>query len=209
MYLQDSIGDADTENRFVNPMVEGEGRMNWKSNIERCVLPYVKQTASGNLYRELKPGACDDLEEWDVVGAGREGTYVYPWLTHVDVQQKLSQYCKAVILQLKIKNKMTSKKIKYLCINLTKEMKDLYAELLLFSHPVDPMDCSMPGLPVPHHLLAFAQVHVHWISDTIQPSHPLMPSSPSALSLPLCQDLFQWVGCSHQVTKILELQFQH
>ena len=47
----------------------------------------------------------------------------------------------------------------------------------------DPMDCSMPGLPVPHRLLKFAQVHVHGISDAIQPSHPLMPSSPSALNL--------------------------
>ena len=45
------------------------------------------------------------------------------------------------------------------------------------------MDCSMPGLPVPHHLLEFAQVHVHSISDAIQPSHPLMPSSPLALNL--------------------------
>ena len=47
----------------------------------------------------------------------------------------------------------------------------------------DSMDCSTPGLPVPHHLPKFAQVHVHCISDAIQPSHPLMPSSPSSLSL--------------------------
>ena len=33
------------------------------------------------------------------------------------------------------------------------------------------------GFPVPHHLPEFAQVHVHSISDAIQPSHPLMPSS--------------------------------
>ena len=45
------------------------------------------------------------------------------------------------------------------------------------------MYCSTPGLPVPHHLLKFAQAHVHSIADIIQPSHPLMPSSPSALSL--------------------------
>ena len=45
------------------------------------------------------------------------------------------------------------------------------------------MDCSMPGLPVHHHLLEFAQIHVHWISDAIQPSHPLLPSSPPALNL--------------------------
>ena len=47
----------------------------------------------------------------------------------------------------------------------------------------DPMDCSMPSLPVSHHHQKFAQVHVHCISDAVQPSHPLMPSSPSALNL--------------------------
>ena len=40
----------------------------------------------------------------------------------------------------------------------------------------NPVDCSMPGFPVPHHFLEFAQVHVHWISDAIQPSCPLLPS---------------------------------
>ena len=42
----------------------------------------------------------------------------------------------------------------------------------------NPMDCSMPGFVVPHHLPEFAQVHVHCISDAIQPPHPLSPSSP-------------------------------
>ena len=46
----------------------------------------------------------------------------------------------------------------------------------------DPMDCSTPDLPVPHHLQEFAQVHVHCVGDATQPSHPLMPSSPSALN---------------------------
>ena len=36
----------------------------------------------------------------------------------------------------------------------------------------DPMDCSMPGFPVPHHLPEFTKVHVHWIGNAIQPSHP-------------------------------------
>ena len=39
----------------------------------------------------------------------------------------------------------------------------------------DPMDCSMPDLPVPHQLPEFTQTHVHWVSDNIQPSHPLSP----------------------------------
>ena len=73
----------------------------------------------------------------------------------------------------------------------------------------DPMDCSMSGLPVPHHLPESAQVHTHCISDAIQPGHPLIPSSLSALNLSQYQGLFQWVVCSHQMTKLLELQLQH
>ena len=45
--------------------------------------------------------------------------------------------------------------------------------------------------------------------DAIQPSHPLMPSFPSAPNLSQHQRLFQWVSCFHQMTKILELQLQH
>ena len=41
----------------------------------------------------------------------------------------------------------------------------------------DPRDCSTPGFSVPHHLLEFTQVHVRWIGDAIQPSHPLLSSS--------------------------------
>ena len=71
----------------------------------------------------------------------------------------------------------------------------------------DLMGCSTPGIPVPYCLLEFAQVYIHCISDAIQPSHSLMPSSPSALNL--SKELFQWVICLHQMTKILELQLQH
>ena len=48
----------------------------------------------------------------------------------------------------------------------------------------DPMDCSTPGFPVPHHLPEFAQTQVHWVSDAIQPSCPLLPLSPLALNSP-------------------------
>ena len=40
----------------------------------------------------------------------------------------------------------------------------------------DPMGCSTPGFPLLHHLPEFAQTHVHWVDDAIQPSHPLLPS---------------------------------
>ena len=72
----------------------------------------------------------------------------------------------------------------------------------------NPMDCSMPGLPV-HQLPELAQTHVHRVDDAIQPSHPLLSPSPPAFNLSQHQGLFQWVSSSHQVTKALELQLQH
>ena len=73
----------------------------------------------------------------------------------------------------------------------------------------NPMDCSTPGFLVLHYLPEFAQIHVHWVGDAIQPSHPLSPLSLPAFNLSQHQGLFQWVGCSHQVAKVLELQLQH
>ena len=69
------------------------------------------------------------------------------------------------------------------------------------------MDCSTPGFPVHHQLLELAQTHVHWVSDAIQPSHPLSSPSPPALNLSQHQGLFQWVSSSHQVMKVSELPF--
>ena len=37
----------------------------------------------------------------------------------------------------------------------------------------DPMNCSMPDLPVHCQLLEFTRTHIHWVGDAIQPSHPL------------------------------------
>ena len=70
----------------------------------------------------------------------------------------------------------------------------------------DPVDCSMPGFPVCHQLPELAQTHVHWVSDTTQPSHPLLFPSPPVFNLSQHQGLFQWVSYSHQVVKVLELQ---
>ena len=73
----------------------------------------------------------------------------------------------------------------------------------------DPMDCSTPVFLVHHQLPEFTQIHVHWVGDAIQSSHPL--SSPSLLALNLFQHqgLFKWVSSSHQVAKVLEFQLQH
>ena len=47
----------------------------------------------------------------------------------------------------------------------------------------DPMDCSTPSVPLLHQHLELAQTHVHWVGDTIQPSHPLSSPSPPTFNL--------------------------
>ena len=66
---------------------------------------------------------------------------------------------------------------------------------------VTPMDCSTPGLLVHYQLPEFTQTHAHWVSDAIQPSHPLWSPSPPAFNLSQHQGLFKWVSSSHQVAK--------
>ena len=87
----------------------------------------------------------------------------------------------------------------YICCSVTKSYLTL----------CEPMNCSTPGFPVFHCLPEFAETHVHWVSDAIQPSHPLLPPSPLTLNHSQHQDFFQWVGSFHQVAKVLELQLQH
>ena len=55
----------------------------------------------------------------------------------------------------------------------------------------DPTDCSTPALPVYHQHSEFGQTHVHWVTDAIQPSHPLSSPSPPALNLSQHQGLFK------------------
>ena len=82
----------------------------------------------------------------------------------------------------------------------------IVVQLLSHVRLCNPMGCSMP---VFHYILEFAQTHVRWVSDAFQPSHPLSPPSPPTLNLSLHQDLFQWVGSSYQVAKVLKLHLHH
>ena len=74
----------------------------------------------------------------------------------------------------------------------------------------DPLNRSMPGIPVHHKLPEFTQTHAHRVSDAIQPSDPLLSHSPPAPNPSQHQGLFQWVNnFSHEVAKALEFQLQH
>ena len=75
---------------------------------------------------------------------------------------------------------MSAFSIKRFCCSVTKSCPTLW----------DPMDCSTPGFPVLHYLPKFAQTHVHWISDGIQPSHPLSSPFPPAFNLSQRQSIF-------------------
>ena len=71
----------------------------------------------------------------------------------------------------------------------------------------DPMNCSMPGFPVHHHLPELFQNHVHCICNAIQPSHPLLSPSSPAFNLSQHQSLFQCVSSLHQVAKFWSFSF--
>ena len=70
------------------------------------------------------------------------------------------------------------------------------------------MDCSTPGFLVLHYLLEFAQIYVRWVSDAIQPSHPLLPPSPFAFNLSERERVFPNKFSSfHQVPKCWSFSF--
>ena len=72
----------------------------------------------------------------------------------------------------------------------------------------DSVDSSTPASSVLHYLSGFAQIHVRWVTDAIPTSYPLSPPSLFAFNISKHQGLFQSVGFSHQVAKVLEFQLQ-
>ena len=95
---------------------EGEGGTNWEIRIDIYTLPCVKQIASGNLlYSTGSSSWCSVVTYMGGMGVGvegrskREGIYVYIQLIPFIVEQKLTEHCKAIILQLKKKRHMGGK----------------------------------------------------------------------------------------------------
>ena len=72
----------------------------------------------------------------------------------------------------------------------------------------DPMNCSTPGFPVHHQLPEFTQIHVHWVGDAIQSSHPLSSPFPPAFNLSQHQS-FQMSQFSASGGQSVEFQLQH
>ena len=107
-YVQGSKGDADIGNRLADTGGEGEVGTNWESSMETYTLPYLKLDSGKLLYDSESSNwvLCDNVEGWDGVGGGvggsrrREHTYTYGQFMLI-LWQKPTQYCKAIILQLK------------------------------------------------------------------------------------------------------------
>ena len=110
--------------------------------------------------------------------------------------EKWAQKCQMIFYNHKAAAKEISSTVSRQYRAPRKKTRHGFLDMLLFSHSVVSYSLQSPGLqhpglPLPHYLVEFAQVHVHCISDAIQPSHPLAPSSPSAVNLSLHQGLFQ------------------
>ena len=74
------------------------------------------------------------------------------------------------------------------------------------SDPLQPHGLQHARPPCPPSTPESTQTHVHWVSNAIQPSHPLSSPSPHAINLSQHQSLFKWVNSSHEVAKVLEFQ---
>ena len=90
-------------------------------------------------------------------------------------------------------------------------MRNSSVSSVQFSHSVlsdslQPHGLQHPGLSVHHQLLELTQTHIHWVSDAMQPSHPLLSPSLS-FNLSQHQGLFKWVSSSNQVAKYWSFSF--
>ena len=97
----------------------------------------------------------------------------------------------------------------HLCTNNIPISVSVSSVTQLFSTLCNPRDCSTPSFPVHHQLPGLTETHVHWVSDAIQPSHPLPPPSPPTFNLSQYQGLLHWASSSHQVAKVSEFRLQH
>ena len=99
----------------------------------------------------------------------------------------------------------------YLLQNLHMPAFLLFAVVKSLSHVrlCCPMDYSTPGFSVLHSIPEFAQTHVHWVSDAIQPFHSLLPPFSSCPQSFPASGSFLQIGSLPQMAKVLELQLQH
>ena len=127
--MWDSKRDADIKNSLLDSVGEGEGGMIWQNSIVNMYITIHETDCQSRFNawgRVLRAGVLGRPRgmgwggRWE--GGSGWGTHVHPWLIHVNVWQKLLQYCKAISLQLK-KKKMWVKGERSTASNATKRIK--------------------------------------------------------------------------------------
>jgi len=145
----------------------------------------------------MMPKSLANQTQWNLVPLTEmwkaEKTYFAGKWCRFGLEQKKS------VIQIMLYSRITKNNIPDCCYN------SVAKPCLTLCNPVD---YSIPGFPMLNFLPEFAQIHVHWVNDAIQSSHPLSSLSPPALSLFQHQGLFQWVSSFYQVDKVLKLQYQ-
>ena len=116
-----------------------------------------------------------------VAGSGYPRCYSGWCTTEVSLESSLIVECVSCYLDLAFELVSDHSKSLDCCCSVSKLCPTLY----------DTMDYSPPRSPVLHYLLVFTEIHVYWVSDSIKPSHPLLPPSPIAFGLSQHQGLFQ------------------
>ena len=134
------------------------------------------------------PGTAHYKREWN----GAQGRQTSCTIAKVYISREEWMTSQTVILVFKKINRATDKKVIQRLYFRGKGIGMGCCWSVTQSCPTlcNPMDCSTPGLPVHYQLPEFAQTHVHWVGDAIQPSHPLLPSSPFAFNISQHRDLF-------------------
>ena len=160
-----------------------------------------------NLYTEhiVRNGRLDELQAGTKID--KRNTNNFRYVDDTTLMTESEEELKSLLMRVKEESERVGLKLNI------KTMKIMASSPIQFSSVAqscptlcDPMNRSMPSLPVHHQLPEFTQTHIHQVSDAIQPSHPLSSPSPPAPSPSQHQSLFQWVNSLHEVAKVLEFQ---
>ena len=160
-----------------------------------------------NLYGEhiMRNARLDELQAGTKID--KRNTNNFRYVDDTTLMTESEEELKSLLMRVKEESERVGLKLNI------KTMKIMASSPIQFSSVAqscptlcDPMNRSMPSLPVHHQLPEFTQTHIHWASDAIQPSHPLSSPSPPAPSPSQHKSRFQWVNSSHEVAKVLEFQ---
>ena len=178
-------------------------------NSPSCVLGVIKVLVVKNMYLHaeyiMRNAGLDEVQAG--IKIARRNSNNLRYADDTTLRAESEEELKSLLMKVKEESKKVGLKLN---VQKTKIMASgpIQIRSVAQSCPTlcDPMNHSMPGLPVHHQLPEFTETHVHQVSDAIRPSHPLSSLSSLATNPSQHQSLFQWVNSLHEVAKVLEFQ---